>query len=77
MPEQTRGRLMAAGRIEGIILAAGKGTRMLPLTNLTPKPLLPVAGVPVLEAAARGAHPSHSPAMPAALRRRNALRDCR
>ncbi len=43
---------MAAGRIEGIILAAGKGTRMLPLTNLTPKPLLPVAGVPVLEAAA-------------------------
>lgn len=43
---------MAGGRIEGIILAAGKGTRMLPLTGLIPKPLLPVTGVPLLEIAA-------------------------
>ncbi len=41
-----------AGKIEGIILAAGKGTRMLPLTGRLPKPLLPVTGVPLLEIAA-------------------------
>jgi NDP-sugar pyrophosphorylase family protein len=40
---------MKGGRIEGIILAAGKGTRMLPLTGVLPKPLLPVTGIPLLE----------------------------
>jgi len=43
---------MAGGRIEGIILAAGKGTRMLPLTGIIPKPLLPVTGTPLFEIAA-------------------------
>ena len=32
-----------------IILAAGYATRLYPLTENTPKPLLPVAGVPMLE----------------------------
>ncbi len=32
-----------------IILAAGYATRLYPLTERTPKPLLPVAGVPMLE----------------------------
>jgi len=32
-----------------MVLAAGRGTRLAPLTDTTPKPLLPVAGRPFLE----------------------------
>lgn len=35
--------------MKGMILAAGEGTRLRPLTNHTPKPMLPIAGVPLLE----------------------------
>jgi mannose-1-phosphate guanylyltransferase len=35
--------------ISGIVLAAGYGERMLPLTARIPKPLLPILGTPLLE----------------------------
>lgn len=34
--------------MEGIVLVGGQGTRLRPLTLSTPKPMLPVAGVPFL-----------------------------
>ena len=35
--------------MKGMVLAAGEGRRLRPLTNHLPKPMLPVAGRPLLE----------------------------
>jgi len=35
--------------MDAIILAAGKGTRLRPYTEITPKPLLEVQGRPILD----------------------------
>ena len=44
----------------GILLVGGMGTRLMPLTHDTPKPMLPIAGLPVTEhqliAAKRAGH---------------------
>ena len=37
------------GAVEGIILVGGLGTRLRPLTDTCPKPMLPVGGVPLVE----------------------------
>ncbi|MCZ7546358.1 MAG: nucleotidyltransferase family protein [Anaerolineae bacterium] len=46
--------------MDGIILAGGKGTRMLPLTENTPKPLLAIQGRPILEWTLRILRPAAS-----------------
>lgn len=44
-----RDAAMEAQNEIAVIMAAGTGTRMLPLTETTAKPLLPVLGVPMIE----------------------------
>lgn len=34
---------------KGMILAAGQGTRVRPLTKQVPKPMVPILGKPVME----------------------------
>ena len=35
--------------VKAVVLAGGFGTRLRPLTNIIPKPLVPIAGVPLLQ----------------------------
>lgn len=40
---------MAEHRLRALVLAAGFGTRLRPLTDVLPKPMLPILGRPVIE----------------------------
>lgn len=42
-------RRSAAAPVQAVILAGGRGRRLRPITDYVPKPLVPVANVPILE----------------------------
>jgi mannose-1-phosphate guanylyltransferase len=44
-----RKSLNIEGIRQGVIIAGGKGTRLLPLTKELPKPLIPIQGKPIVE----------------------------
>jgi NDP-sugar pyrophosphorylase family protein len=55
----TRGREDAAvDGVVGVVLAAGRGTRLRPLTTMRPKPLCPVGNVPLVDLALARVRPA-------------------
>ena len=43
------GKIVMTQPLKGMILAAGQGTRVRPLTKDIPKPMIPILGKPVME----------------------------
>jgi mannose-1-phosphate guanylyltransferase len=48
VPDPTGGQAAPLPGVEAVVLVGGLGTRMRPLTLSAPKPMLPLAGVPLL-----------------------------
>ena len=48
LPARIEGRTYTRPR-QAVILAGGRGTRMRPITNDRPKPMVPILGRPFLE----------------------------
>src|SRR5262245_12775319 len=48
-PGRGKGHEAGGGRMKAVIMAGGEGTRLRPLTSNTPKPLLSIAGRPMME----------------------------
>jgi mannose-1-phosphate guanylyltransferase/phosphomannomutase len=49
MMEATMNSSLAGSGIKAVVMAGGEGSRLRPLTSQYPKPLVPVAGTPVIE----------------------------
>lgn len=49
VPQKVGDPLPAPKPLKAVLLAAGKGTRLRPYTDSTPKPLLPLHGQPIME----------------------------
>jgi len=49
VPFRAQGRILLLGRMKVVIMAGGEGSRLRPLTSQRPKPLVPVATVPIME----------------------------
>ena len=65
LPERPQDSREWSNSMKALILAAGRGTRLAPLTDACPKPMLPIAGVPMVErimaGIAGGRHPRVCP----------------
>jgi len=55
MPAKDK-KLLVPSNTRAVVLAGGKGTRLLPYTTLLPKPLVPVGEQPILELALKLLH---------------------
>src|SRR5919109_4743899 len=56
MPQGGKQVLMPDGALAAVVLAAGEGLRLRPLTRVRPKPLCPVDNVPLLDLALERVH---------------------
>jgi len=53
MKKQSKGKVKSREVTAALLMAAGRGTRIRPLSELTPKPLIKVNGIPMIESIIR------------------------